>query len=102
MHPDQLVGGLPVFYVDFVYNSIHYRIAQNAITAKQDGTEYQYTDGLLQFDFVEAANVGGDVETNTVGCQLAMPGVNVIVFANRGLGVDGLQCEFGALHLAQW
>ena len=95
MYPDQLLGGLPVFYVDFVYNSIHYRIAQNAITATQDGTEYQYTDGLLQFDFVEAANVGGDVETNTVGCQLAMPGVDVIELANRGLGMDGLQCEFG-------
>lgn len=95
MYPDQLLGGLPVFYVDFVYNSIHYRIAQNAITATQDGTEYQYTDGLLQFDFVEAANVGGDVETNTVGCQLAMPGVDVIELANKGLGMDGLQCEFG-------
>jgi hypothetical protein len=49
MYPDQLLGGLPIFYVDFVYNSIHYRIAQNAMDAKQDGTTYQYTDGLLQF-----------------------------------------------------
>jgi hypothetical protein len=95
MHPDQLLGGLPIFYVDFVYNSIHYRIAQNAMDAKQDGTIYQYTDGLLQFDFVEAANVGGDVETNTVGCQLAIPGIDVIELANMGLGLDGLQCEFG-------
>ena len=95
MHPNDLLGGLPVFYVAFEYNSIQYRIAQNAITATQDGTTYQYTDGLLQFDFVEAANIGGDVEANTVGCQLALPGVDVIELANRGLGLDGLQCEFG-------
>ena len=95
MHPNELLGGLPIFYVAFNYNSIQYRIAQNAMDAIQNGTKYQYTDGLLQFDFVEAANIGGDVEVNTVACQLAMPGLDVIQLANRGLGLDGLQCEFG-------
>ena len=95
MTPDQMLGGLPVFYVHFEWNSKQYRIAQNAIDAVGDGIQYQYTDGLIQFDFVEAAAIGGDVETNTVGCQLAIPGANVIELINRGLGLDGLPCEFG-------
>jgi hypothetical protein len=95
MTPDQMLGGLPIFYVHFEWNSKQYRIAQNAMDAIQDGTKYQYMDGLLNFDFAEVGNVGGDVEANTVGIQLAIPGADVVDTTNRGLGLDGLACEFG-------
>ena len=95
MTPDQMLGGLPIFYVHFEWNSKQYRIAQNAMDAIQDGNKYQYMDGLLNFDFAEVANVGGDVEANTVGIQLAIPGADVVSTTNRGLGLDGLACEFG-------
>lgn len=96
MTPDQLLGGLPIFYVQFMWNNKQYRIAQNAIdTTAQDGTKYPYMDGLINFDFSESAQIGGDVEENTVSCQLAIPGVDVIALHNRGLGLDGVACEFG-------
>ena len=94
MTPDQMVGGIPIFYVEFTYNSIVYRIAQNAMDTANDNGRVYYTDGLLNFDYSETVNIG-DIEANSVGCQLAIPGVDVITLAHRGLGMDGIQCEFG-------
>lgn len=94
MTPKDLLGGLPIFYIEFEYNSIEYRIAQNAFDSADD-TSTQYIDGLLSFDFVEAANIGGDVENNIVTCQVALPNINVIEMANKGMGMDGVACEFG-------
>lgn len=95
MHPDQLLGGLPVFYVHFTWNSTEYRIAQNPIEVTGDAQQYPYMDGLIQFDYTEAAAFGEDVENNTVSCQLAIPGADVVEASNRGAGLDGLACEFG-------
>ena len=47
--------------------------------------------GISCYNWLCEANVGGDVETNNCDV-LAMPGINVIELANRGLGMDGLQC----------
>jgi len=93
--PKDLIGGTPVFYVQFEYNSRQYRLGEIAITVQGPEGDILYTDGLLDFDYTEAMGSEGDIEENTVLCKLALPNTDVLDLHNRGLGMDNVNAEFG-------
>jgi len=95
MNPTDLIGGAPVFYVQFVYNSKQYRLCEIAIDVVGDDGNILYTDGLIQFDYSESMAAAGDIEQNNVMCQLALPETDILDLHNRGLGLDGVTAEFG-------
>ena len=92
MLPHEYAQTQPIFYVAFTFANVQYKLAQMPIHVG----DILYTDGLLEFDYTESISPNQtDPEQNTVTCQLAIPGVDILELWARGITLDGVAVEFG-------
>jgi hypothetical protein len=93
--PTQLMGSTPVFCVEFLWGGRVHRYATHNINLNSNGGLIQYTPSIMEFDFVESADLTSiDVEANIVSMGLIMDDVDLLERWSQGDTMEGLEAEF--------
>ena len=93
--PTQLMGSTPVFCVEFLWGGRVHRYATHNINLNSNGGLIQYTPSIMEFDFVESADLTSiDVEANIVSMGLIMDDVDLLERWSQGDTMEGLDAEF--------
>jgi hypothetical protein len=93
--PTQLMGSTPVFCVEFEWGGRVHRYATHNITLDSNGGPIQYLPSIMEFDFVESADLTSiDIEANIVSMGLIMDDVDLLERWSRGDTMEGLDADF--------
>ena len=93
--PNELMGSTPVFCVEFKWGSRVHRYSTHPITIQSNDGPLQYLPTILEFDFMESADLTSiDLEANVVSMALMMEDVDLLARWSQGDTMEGLDAVF--------
>lgn len=93
--PNELMGSTPVFCVEFQWGSRVHRYSTHPITIQSNNGPLQYLPMILEFDFVESADLTSiDLEANVVSMAIMMDDVDLLDRWSQGDTMEGLDATF--------